>query len=203
MSQETNDGPLQIVGLKVQNFKVLKAIHIVPDGPLVKLVGKNGSGKTSVMDSIEAAFGGKDKFPKNPVRKGTKRASIEVDMGELVIRRGINEETGGTTISLVGKDGGTINSPQSVLNTLYNQLACDPIKFKEMKPADQAAALSAMVGVDASKFEAREKTFHTQRTDVNRRAKEKAQDADTAKANLDVSLKALGLKASAGIASLL
>ena len=48
-----------IIELKAENVKVLKAIEIRPEGNIIELTGKNGNGKSSVLDSIIMALAGK------------------------------------------------------------------------------------------------------------------------------------------------
>jgi len=43
---------MKIISLVAENVKKLVAVEIKPDGNLVEITGKNGQGKTSVLDSI-------------------------------------------------------------------------------------------------------------------------------------------------------
>lgn len=43
---------MKIIALQAENVKRLVAIEIRPDGNLVQITGKNGAGKTSVLDCI-------------------------------------------------------------------------------------------------------------------------------------------------------
>lgn len=173
MATET---PLHIVGLKVENWMTLKAVSITPDGAVVKITGKNGAGKTSVMSSIESGFGGKEAFPDVPVRKGAKQADITIDLGEMVAHRKVTAT--GQTFTLVGKDGENIRSPQAVMDSMRTKLACDPILFMRLKPSEQRDIVSRMSGVDGEKFKARKETVFKKRTDVNRDEKAAATKVD-------------------------
>lgn len=78
---------MKIVKLQAENFKRLRAVEIVPKGAVVEISGKNAQGKSSVLDSIWAAVGGKDMSPAAPIRAGENSAKVSVDLGELVVTR--------------------------------------------------------------------------------------------------------------------
>ncbi len=47
---------------QVANFRCLSDVELVPDGRLTFLAGKNGSGKTSVLDAMQfVGRGGRDR----------------------------------------------------------------------------------------------------------------------------------------------
>lgn len=48
---------MQIVDLRIQNFKSIRDIHIDGIENALILVGKNNTGKTAVLDAIRAVFG--------------------------------------------------------------------------------------------------------------------------------------------------
>lgn len=85
--------PLKIVKLTASNVKALHAIEVTPDGTLVTIGGKNGAGKSSVLDSIAYALGGTKLVPTEPIRSGQAEASIEVDLGDdIIVTRSFKRE---------------------------------------------------------------------------------------------------------------
>ena len=60
---------MRIISLQAENIKRLKAVEITPEGDIVVIAGRNGQGKTSVLDSIWYALGG------SPDKKDTPRPS--------------------------------------------------------------------------------------------------------------------------------
>ena len=50
---------MRIIRLQAENIKRLQAVEIEPHGDVVKITGKNGAGKSSVLDSIWMALAGK------------------------------------------------------------------------------------------------------------------------------------------------
>src|SRR3990172_2313145 len=139
--------PLRIVKLEAANVKRLTAVEITPDGSLIVVGGKNGAGKTSVLDSIAMALGGKDLVPELPLRRGADHGHVEVDLGDLVVRRTFTEKGGGT-LTVGNKDGAIYKSPQKILDQLVGRLSFDPLDFARMDPRQQRETLRSLVGLD-------------------------------------------------------
>lgn len=157
---------MKIIELKSENVKRLQAVEIKPDGNLVVIGGKNGAGKSSVLDSIQWALGG-EPDAKMPVRRGEDKARIVADLGDLVVTRTITAAGGGSLV-VKNADGVTQTSPQAILDKLVGRLTFDPLEFARQKPKQQAETLRALVGLDfAAQDQQREQIF-TERTVVNR-----------------------------------
>src|SRR5262245_55130191 len=120
--------PLRIVKLEAANVKRLTAVAIEPDGNLVVIGGKNGAGKSSVLDSIAFALGGKDLLCEEPLRNGTEKGHVSVDLGDLHVRRTFTPD-GGSTLVVANADGARYPSPQKVLDALVGKLCFDPLDF--------------------------------------------------------------------------
>lgn len=78
---------MKVIQLQSNNVMRLQAVDITPEGNLVVVGGKNGAGKSSVLNSIAMALGGKDLAPVEPIRNGEAEASIKLDLGDLVVVR--------------------------------------------------------------------------------------------------------------------
>lgn len=78
---------MKIIKLVSENVKRLSAVEITPAGTLVSVGGKNGAGKSSVLDSIAYALGGKELIPVEPIRAGESDAKIVVDLGDFTVTR--------------------------------------------------------------------------------------------------------------------
>jgi chromosome segregation ATPase len=170
---------LRIVDLKVQNIKRIRAVHITPNGDsTVILGGKNGAGKTSVLDAIQMALGGSRAIPSDPVRHGAKRGSIVADLGDLVVERVIAKD-GQTTLTVRDADGIKQRSPQTILDELCSRIAFDPLAFMLMDPAKQNEVLRQLLGLDFSKLDAERERCYSQRTDRGRDAKSARASADS------------------------
>lgn len=169
---------MKIIRLSAENIKRLSAVDISPEGNLVEITGKNGQGKTSVLDAIWFALGG-DKTTQTqtkPVRDGQESGSITLDLGDYKVVRKFKVKEDGTitkSLTVTNKDGFKASSPQEVINSFLGDLTFDPLGFARMKPADQVVALRALVpDFDFDDAEAKNKTDFADRTNVNRTAKE-------------------------------
>ncbi|MCK9994023.1 MAG: hypothetical protein Dbin4_02543, partial [Alphaproteobacteria bacterium] len=68
---------MKIINLQAENLKRLVAVNITPDGNIVEITGKNGAGKTSILDAIYWGLTGKDGIQSTPIRKGEDHAIIK------------------------------------------------------------------------------------------------------------------------------
>ena len=169
-----------ITKLEVENVKRISAVKIAPDGHVI-IGGRNRAGKSSVLDAIEYALGGKGAIPGKPIRDGSKNASITLELGGKKSIRVTREfkEDGKTTLKVVGTDDGRpFPSPQKMLDELYGSLTFDPVAFSRMKPKDQAEALRSAAGVDLTEIDAEILGYVERRKDVNRDLKRLEAQAD-------------------------
>lgn len=160
---------MKVVRLSIENIKRLVAIDISPEGSVVTVTGKNGAGKSSVLDSIWYALGGERAIPGEPVRKGEKGAKVTLDLGDLIVERKWTEK--GTYLAVTNKDGLKYPNPQKVLDALCGKLTFDPLEFSRQRPDDQAKTLAQLVGLDLTSIEAARKRLYDERRDVNRDVK--------------------------------
>jgi DNA repair exonuclease SbcCD ATPase subunit len=163
---------MHIVRLNAENIKRLSAVEITPNGNLVEITGKNGQGKTSVLDAIYWALAGTKPIQGKPVRDGADTGSVTIDLGEYVVTRKFRVRDDGeytTSLTVANKDGAKYSDPQKLLNALVGDLTFDPLDFSRMKPLDQVVALRALVpGYDFAEADRLNKKDFEARTDVNR-----------------------------------
>jgi len=175
----------KIVRLDVENVKRVEAVHIEPDGSMVVIGGKNGAGKTSVIDSIAYALGGKKLLPKKPIREGAKKGSVKVDLGDVIVTRSFTETD--SYLKVEAKAGGFVaQSPQDILNGMIGDLSFDPLAFATMDDKARLALLKKLAGLDTDKLDEEKARVFAERTEVNRRVKTLKGQADGIKRIDDV-----------------
>lgn len=164
----------KIIRLESTNYKRLKAVEIVPDpdGNLVIVAGKNGQGKTSILDSITAALGGVNgKTTPKPIRDGEDRAEIVLETEDMIITRKFTAS--GPTLLVKSRDGAVYPKGQAKLDDMLGRLSLDPLAFTQLSDRDQLAALLDLVKLpfDPDKLAAERKELFDERTEVNRELK--------------------------------
>lgn len=162
---------MKIVTVSVTNFKRVKNVRITPDADraLVLIGGKNANGKSSTLDAITVAFGGKKLQPADPVRHGAKESEIVIELdGGLTIRRTIAPD--GESKLEVRDEMGARKAPQQVLDTIIGSRFLDPLAFLALPAKEQRAQLMKLIP-DADRIaglnEKRESQF-AKRTEVGR-----------------------------------
>lgn len=171
---------MKIIQLTAENIKKLVAVEINPaaDAALVQITGKNGQGKTSVLDAIWWAIAGARNIQTVPIRRGCEQASIRLDMGEIIVKRTfklLKVPEGGKTFTTQLEVAGNLKgkTPQDVLNGLIDSLAFDPLKFRNMEPKEQFDELKKFVPDFDFDDIATQNSLDTQnRKEANKRAKE-------------------------------
>lgn len=161
---------MKIVRLQAENVKRLKAVDITPAGALVEITGRNGQGKSSVLDSIWWALTGARNIQTVPIRKGAERAVIRLDLGDIVVERRFTEK--GTTVSVESGEGARYPSPQAMLDKLVGSIAFDPLEFTRMDARKQYDTLRSVskVEVDFDKLRGLNMRDNERRRDLKRDA---------------------------------
>jgi len=168
---------MKIISLQAENIKRLVAVEIRPDGNLVEITGRNGQGKTSVLDSLWWALVGTSSIQGAPIRKGETEARIRLDLGEIIVTRNFRRRAADgevtTGLKVEGSNGASFKSPQGVLDALLGELSFDPLAFARMKPKDQFNALRKFVpGIDFDGIANLNRGDFERRADYNRFAKQ-------------------------------
>jgi len=160
---------MKVIRLEAENIKRLQAVEIIPDenDNLVVIGGNNGNGKSSTLDAIEYALGGKSRACKKPVKRGKAFARTVVEFPKFTVTRKF-KSNGESSLVVEGKDGAEFSSPQKFLNKYFNKLSFEPIEFLEQDNRKQVEVLKDLLNLDFEKLNSERQKVYEERTDLNR-----------------------------------
>jgi len=169
---------MKIIELKSSNVKRLKAVelHLDDKQNLVLITGKNGQGKTSILDSIWYALGGKKAVQDKPIRNGEESAEIEIDVNGYLVKRTFTGKD--SYLQITNKDGSKYSNPQAFLDYITGNLSFDPLDFSRMDEKKQIAELIKIVGLDLAPLDEKKKKLTEERLFVGRETKMLAKHTD-------------------------
>lgn len=167
MSTET-----KITSLELENIKRIKAVQISPtETGLTVIGGKNGQGKTSVLDAIMWILGGERYRPSEPKREG----SVTPPYGKITLSNGLVVERKGKNSDLKVIDPSGNRAGQQLLNEFISQFALDLPKFMNGNNKEKADTLLQVIGVGDKLYELdqQEKELYNQRRTIGQIADQK------------------------------
>jgi DNA repair exonuclease SbcCD ATPase subunit len=160
---------MRILKFYSENFKRIKVVEFDPNGNFVVISGKNGQGKSSVLDAIWATFQHKATKGKmsSPVRHGEDKATNIIEIDDYVVTRTYDSD-GDSKLRIETKDGNIVKSPQALLDRLVGSLSFDPLQFSNAKDADRREMLEEIFGLNLAEFDAKDAALKEQRRDKKR-----------------------------------
>lgn len=167
---------VKINKLELENVKRVRAVALEPTANgLTVIGGRNGQGKTSVLDAIAWALGGEKYRPTKAERDGSvlpPDIRVELSNGIVVERKGKNS-------ALKVTDPTGSRRGQKLLDEFVEQLALNLPKFMEASDKDKAGTLLQIIGVGdrLAELERQEAQLYQERLAVGRVADQKAKYA--------------------------
>lgn len=140
---------IKINTLEFENTKKIKAVKMSPSANgLTVIGGRNGQGKTSILDSIAWALGGEKYRPSSAEREG----SVTPPMLRITLNNGLIVERKGKNSSLKVIDPNGNKGGQQLLNEFVSELAIDLPKFLNANNKEKAHTLLQIIGVGDELF---------------------------------------------------
>ena len=135
---------IHINTLEVENLKRVQALTLTPTpAGLTVIGGKNGQGKTSVLDAIAWALGGDRYRPENAARQGAAGPTRL----KLTLSNGLVVERSGEKSRLKVTDPAGQRHGQQLLNDFVEELALNLPKFLSAGEKAKADTLLRIIGV--------------------------------------------------------
>ena len=135
---------MKITKIKIKNLFGITEYEA--DGKSIELSGKNGVGKSSVLDAIKYALQNKSSR-KYIVRSGETEGEvlIETDTGLRINRKA---RTNQADYKSVKNNGAEVGSPETFLKDIFTELQLNPVEFMGMSEKQQNAIILDMIEYD-------------------------------------------------------
>lgn len=132
---------MNIVKIKIRNLFGIKEYEA--NGKSVEISGKNGTGKTSVIDAIRYALTNKSDR-EYIVRNGEAEGEIliETDNGLRINRKARTQQADYKSIK---RNGAEVASPETFLKDIFTELQLSPVEFMAMDKKHQNAIILDMI----------------------------------------------------------
>lgn len=193
MKKNEQNEPVKILCFSAGNFKALKAFYCEPKPEgLTVIGGDNGAGKSSCLDALAFAVGGKKYCPSNPKRDGAiGDTALRVDLSN-----GITVERKGKNLSLTVTDREGARHGQELLDAFISNIAIDLPKFYNASSKDKAHMILETLGIEdkLAELAKTEKEKYDTRTMVGREADRKQKAAEDMPWHEDAPEEAISVK---------
>lgn len=135
---------MQISRVRISNILGIEELEFSPEG-FTQISGRNGVGKTSVLEAMKAALrGGHDA---TLLRKGAKKGEVVIVLDDgTEVRRRVNESTSTTDVVQNGKK---VNRPIDTLKQLTDALSINPVQFLTADAKDRVRVLLESLPLEA------------------------------------------------------
>lgn len=124
---------MKIAHVTIRNILGTRELEFTPSAGFTEIVGQNGLGKTTVLESIKAVIkGGHDA---TLLRDGAEKGEIVLVLDDgTELKKTVREHTSTTTVS---RDGRPLPKPAEYIRSLVDQLSNNPVEFLTAKKADR------------------------------------------------------------------
>jgi DNA repair exonuclease SbcCD ATPase subunit len=164
---------MKILKLTAENFKKLSAVEISPEGNIVMITGKNAAGKSSLLDSIEAALCGGRNLPKQPIKSGEQSGQVTTVLGDngqpaYTVTRKFLGTGSKLVVEAFGDTISEVRSPQTFLDDIVGAISFDPLKFSKKDPREQRQILLDFLGIDLDEYDKQIASLKERRSEKNK-----------------------------------
>lgn len=145
---------LKFLGLDLENFKNLEKKHIDINGHSILVVGKNGTGKSSLIQALMSPLDTK-LLPTEAVKKGEERSRISVKIGgnlggeykEYILDMFFTAKDNKGRLVVTNDKGEAIKSPASFVKSLIGNVSFDIMKWLNQSKKDKLETIKKLTGI--------------------------------------------------------
>lgn len=142
---------MKLIGLTIEGLRKIRAAELDFDGKhLIQVRGKNGAGKSTVLDAIQYLLRGSRSIPPGVVTHDLDKAQIVGRIDDYVIKRTIRA-SGQSALSIEREDG-KVARPQEFLDSISGQFL-DPEWFSKLPGPEKRGVLMDCLGIDFSEID--------------------------------------------------
>jgi DNA repair ATPase RecN len=160
-----------IIQCSVENIGGAELVEFAPHGQTVTIGGPNRAGKSSAINALVAALGGKSLLPADPVRHGAESGTVRIELDQFLVTLEVDADRS-SKLKVESKEGARYQSPQAMLDRLFGGLSFNPGAFRSMEDKKRKAVLMQLAKLDLSDLDAAEKAAETDRAYKKKRAAE-------------------------------
>lgn len=169
---------MKIETIAINGFKKLQQFAIDPAGKSVEIKGRNGQGKSSIIDAIWCTLTSKD-VPGVPVNRESVTAKIVVGLDDGHTARLSFSSKGNKSLVVEGPDGEPVKAPATFLENLIGKISFDPFEFVNQTPQKQRAFLQQLLGLDFADLDSDKAFLLEQKREIDRDAVAIEREAET------------------------
>jgi predicted ATPase len=126
---------LKVTKVKIENFKGIQSIELNP-GQTTFIRGKNGKGKSSLIEALELPFERGPKDNARLVREGAEFAQVEIEFSDGV-KVQAKTTAGKTETKVIHPKMGELKKPAFYLKQSLDLASADVLSFIQAEPKEQ------------------------------------------------------------------
>lgn len=151
---QENQSELKFLGLEIENFKNLEKRKVDIGGQSIMVIGKNGTGKSSIIQALMSPLNSK-MLPTEPIKKGEERAKVSVTIGgnhfgsysEYILDMYFTSKDKKGRLTVTNADGESVKSPATFIKGLIGNVSFDIMKWLHDDKANKLKTIKALTGV--------------------------------------------------------
>lgn len=162
---------MKIIGLKIDGARKLTAFEMqnLKERGLIKIVGGNRQGKSTVFDCLRLLMKKGESVPKDFIQHGKDKAEIVGKIGEYTITETIKD--GSVSFTVVDSKGMAPRQAKNFVNEMINELTFDPRPFLNKTALEKWKFMLELFGVDLSEIDREISSLEQERTLKGREVK--------------------------------